>query len=244
MGELKRISTGIKGLDDKIEGGFFQGSVNLIAGKTGTGKTAFCASFLYDGAHKGETGFYVTTEQSEEDIKADVDAMFGWDLDDLEKKGKLKFLSIKPNVSAEQSKTDTSRFIKIYTYDLLEKIEKGIKAVRASRVVIDSVSIIEMFIRDEYLARAVLMGLMEKLKSMKVTAIFTGTIPETMESLSGGGIVEYLVDSVIKLDFVPVAEDYKRTLNVRKMRRTDHSVFIHPFAIEKTGLKVMDVTST
>jgi len=74
-----------------------------------------------------------------------------------------------------------------------------------------------------------------------VTALLTGTVPETSEGLSGGGIIEYIVDSVIKLDFVPVAEEFKRTLTIRKMRRTDHSVLIHPFAITKDGLKIIEI---
>ena len=41
-----RVTTGMINLDDKIEGGFVEGSVNLVVGKTGTGKTTFCCSFL------------------------------------------------------------------------------------------------------------------------------------------------------------------------------------------------------
>jgi len=50
-----------------------------------------------------------------------------------------------------------------------------------------------------------------------------------------------LVDGIIKLDFVPVAEEFKRTLNIRKMRRTDHSIYIHPFDVTKEGLKLIKV---
>ena len=97
-------------------------------------------------------------------------------------------------------------------------------------------------VKDEYLARAALMQLVGRLKETnEVTALFTGTIPEASEALSGGGIVEYIVDSVMKLDFVPVAEEFKRTLTIRKMRRTDHSTFIHPFDITKDGLKLIDL---
>ncbi|MBI4173152.1 MAG: hypothetical protein HY519_00360, partial [Candidatus Aenigmarchaeota archaeon] len=81
----------------------------------------------------------------------------------------------------------------------------------------------------------------EKLRELEVTSLLTGTIPESEEGLSGGGIIEFIVDSVIKLDFVPVAEEYKRTLTVRKMRRTDHSTLIHPFDVAKDGLRVMEI---
>ena len=98
-----------------------------------------------------------------------------------------------------------------------------------------------MFIDDKYLARVALLALTDKLREMGVTTIMTGEIPETSEGLSGSGIIEYLVDSVIKLDFVPVSEEYKRTLTIRKMRRTNHSTLIHPFEITSQGIKIIEV---
>lgn len=239
---IERISSGVKGFDSKIQGGFFKGSVNLLTGKTGTGKSAFCSSFIYAGAKRKEPGFYVTAEQRAEDLKEDIKSMFGWDFAPLEKKKLIKFLSIKPIFPGRTVDADRmNKLIKLYVFDITSKIEAGIKQIKAKRVVIDSVSIIEMFIEDPYLSRTVLIHLVEKLKNLGVTALLTGTVPETSEGLSGGGIIEYIVDSVIKLDFVPVAEEFKRTLTIRKMRRTDHSVLIHPFAIMKDGLKIIEI---
>jgi len=238
--ERTRISTGIYGLDEKMQGGLFKGSVNLITGKTGTGKSAFCSSFLRHGALIGESGLYVTTEQREEDIKGDLYAMFGWDMKPLEEKNTIKFMTIQPIFPSKEIQ-DMNKLVRIYIADITERITRAIKEVEAKRVVIDSVSIIEMFIKDKYISRVAIMQLVERLKKLEVTAVLTGTIQETSEALSGGGIVEYLVDSVIKLDFVPVAEEYKRTLTIRKMRRTDHSTLIHPFEITKAGIRVIEI---
>lgn len=240
MAEVERVKTGVIGLDNKIEGGFVKGSVNLITGKTGTGKTSFCCSFLYQGAKEGEPGLYITTEQRVEDIKNDIKAMFGWDFDKLEKKKLIKLVSIKP-IFPNKDIEDINRLIRLYILNFLSQIEKNIKEIKAKRVVVDSVSIIEMFIKDEYISRVALSSLTEKLRELGVTSLLTGTIPEASESLSGGGIIEYIVDTVIKLDFVPVAEEYKRTLNVRKMRRTNHSTMIHPFTVTKEGMKIIEL---
>ena len=241
-GSIDRIPTGVFGLDQKMQGGFFKGSINLITGKTGTGKSAFCSSYLYEGASNGEKGLYITTEQRPDDIKGDIRSMFGWDFDSLEKKGLVKFLSIKPIFPSKALDSDQmNKLIKLYIYDIIDSMEKGIKSIGAKRVVIDSISIIEMFIKDPYLSRTVLIHMVEKLKDLGVTGMLTGTVAETSEGLSGGGIIEYVVDSVVKLDFVPVAEEFQRTLTIRKMRRTEHSVFIHPFAITKDGLKVIEI---
>jgi circadian clock protein KaiC len=85
-----------------------------------------------------------------------------------------------------------------------------------------------------------LASLLNKLREANVTAVLTGTVPETSEGLSGGGIIEFLVDTVILLEFVPVAEEHKRTLTIRKMRRTDHRTEIFPFDITPDGIKIFD----
>lgn len=242
MAEIERVSTGVNGLDDKMEGGFFRGSSNLITGRTGTGKTIFASSFLYKGSLEGEPGVYVSTEQRDVDVKADIRSMFGWDLKALEDKKLMRFISIKPALPTRGlSKDDMVRLVKSYVYGFSDQILSAIKEIKASRVVLDSVSFIEMFIQDEYLARAALMQLVETLKESGVTSVLTGTIPETSEALSGGGIVEYIVDTVVKMEFVPVAEEFKRTMTVRKMRRTNHSTLIHPFEIDKDGLKIIKI---
>ena len=237
-----RVSTGVVGLDDKMEGGFFKGSANLITGKTGTGKTIFGVSFLYKGALEGYPGVYMTTEQRDIDVIGDIKSVFGWDIETLKKKNLIEFISIKPALPTRGlSQGDMVSLVKSYVFGISDKITTAIKSIKAERVVLDSVSFIEMFIKDEYLARAALMQLVETLKNHEVTTFLTGTIPETSEALSGGGIVEYLVDSVIKMEFVPVAEEFKRTLTIRKMRRTDHSTLIHPFEIDDDGIKIIEI---
>jgi len=239
---MERLNSGVEGLDEKMQGGFVENSVNLITGKTGTGKTAFCASFLYAGTKKNEIGVYVTTEEPESDIKADIKSMFNWDIDDLEKKNLIKFLVLEPVIPVNFDKDEEmGRILKIYVYDLYSRIEEIVKKNNAKRLVIDSSTIIEMFIRDDYLRRVALMKLIGDLKKLGITTIVTGTVPEGTDMLSISGIIEFFVDSVVKLEFMPVAEEFKRTLTIRKMRRTDHSIFIHPFEITKNGLKIIEI---
>ena len=236
----ERIPSGVIGLDSKIGGGFVKGSVNLITGKTGTGKTAFSSSFIYEGARKGEPGVYISTEESVDDIKADISEMFGWDMGALEKKKLVKIISLKP-IFPTKAADDVNRLVRSYLSDVLNDISDAVKEHKAKRLVIDSESMIEMFVQDEYLAKVALMSMTEKIKETGVTAIVTGTIPEESEGLSGSGVIEFIVDSVVKLDFVPVAEEYKRTLTVRNMRRTDHSTLIHPFILSKQGVQVVEI---
>jgi circadian clock protein KaiC len=237
---MMRVKTGIINLDNKIEGGFVGGSVNLVMGKTGTGKTTFCSCFIYEGAKNGESTVYLTTEERVEDIKKDIKTMFNWDIDVFEKKGFINFLSIKPMVPSIEVE-HTSRLAKSYVSELLRKITETLEKTAAKRIVIDSISVIQLFINNQYLSRIILTSLMDKLRDMGITTVISGTITDYREGIIGAELIESTVDSVIKLDFVPVAEDFKRTLTVRKMRRTNHSTLIYPFEITPEGMKILEL---
>ncbi|MBU0662837.1 AAA family ATPase, partial [Candidatus Micrarchaeota archaeon] len=87
--KIARVKTGIDGLDKALKGGFPKGNIVLISGGAGTGKSTLCMQYLYNGAKLfGEKGLYISTEQSEKDLRKAA-ASYGWDLESLEKKGLL-----------------------------------------------------------------------------------------------------------------------------------------------------------
>ncbi|HIP74098.1 MAG TPA: ATPase, partial [Euryarchaeota archaeon] len=47
---MRRVPTGIPGLDNLIQGGFPSGSTILLSGGAGTGKTIFALQYIYSGA--------------------------------------------------------------------------------------------------------------------------------------------------------------------------------------------------
>jgi len=68
---MDRISTGIVGLDNFIEGGVPKGRCVVIRGPSGSGKTIFGLAFLVAGAKSGQKGAYLTLEQSPAEIMLD-----------------------------------------------------------------------------------------------------------------------------------------------------------------------------
>ena len=61
---------------------------------------------------------------------------------------------------------DINRITKSYLISIRSQIAEAIKSVNAQRVVLDSISILEMFMQDRYMARVMLLGLVEYLKAM------------------------------------------------------------------------------
>ncbi len=219
----RRIKSGIPGLDELMGGGFLPHSVVLITGKTGTSKTIFCSQFLYKGITEfNENGIYVTTEQSVADIADDMLTSFGWDLYKLLDEKKLTILEVDPGN------------IRQLPYIIQQKVEE----MNAKRVVIDSTSMFSLFFDDMFETRRKLFAVYKMLKALDIVTIFTAEILEDSKGLSRFGVIEFMVDGIIMLQFVSIATRYKRSLVVRKMRRTDHSNKIYPFVITNNGITV------
>jgi circadian clock protein KaiC len=218
-----KIATGITGLDKLVGNGFEQGSINLVTGKTGTGKSIFSMQFLIAGAKMKEKGMFVTTEESGDCIKKQAESI-GWDLSSLEKQGMLKILALEP------FEIDT----------IMTKITEAARAFGAKRAVIDSLSMFELYIEEAFKVRKSMFKFLEKLKETGLTTVVTAEIPEDSNNLSRTGVIEFLVDSVIVLQYLSIAK-YKRSLMIRKMRTSKHSMDIHPFEIGPSGIEIKSV---
>lgn len=207
----KRIKTGIPGLDKLIEGGFLSNSVILVSGAAGAGKSIFGMQFLKAGAEKKEKVLYISTEENVTNIKNGF-KIFGWDLDKL----KIEIISMAPDELEED-----------WVPVLNTKIDKN----NIRRVVIDSVSLIGLYYKDEYSIRRYLYRLVSSLKERNVCCILISEIPEGEKKFSRTGVVEFVADGVILLEYLGVSGRYQRGLTIRKMRWTQHNQDIHPYKI-------------
>jgi KaiC/GvpD/RAD55 family RecA-like ATPase len=223
MAITRRVKSGIPGLDALLEGGFLEKSVNMITGETGTGKTLFASQFIWNGLLKGESGVYITLEESPEDIRADA-MNFGWDLAKYEKKGLFRIIYHDP----------------AQVNNLGSLIIGELGNMEAKRIVIDSTSILGLNIESPTLLRRKLFNIVTTIKKTEgCTTLITSEIPEGSKALSRFGVEEYVVDGVIVLNYLgSLGENTSRSLLIRKMRRTNHGKDIYPMHISKSGITI------
>ncbi|MBR9678111.1 MAG: hypothetical protein GOU97_02365 [Nanoarchaeota archaeon] len=220
-----RISTGISGMDKLIEGGFNVGDIILISGGTGTGKTIFGLQFLYN--NKDFNGLYISFEESKEDLFRDG-KQFGWDLEGMEKAGKLKVVYYPP-----------------FEFDkLLDQLEDIIVKTKAKRIVIDSASIFGLYVKDLYELRRKIYKLSKVIKKTGCTCLVISEIvgESSSESIAGKysrfGVEEFVADGVIIFHYTGLGGDFDRTVQVLKMRRTNQKRGLFPMKIGKKGIVV------
>jgi KaiC/GvpD/RAD55 family RecA-like ATPase len=238
---MNRITTGIKGFDNLIEGGFPEGRSFLLSGGTGTGKTIFSVQFLIDGAKKSEPGIYLTLDERPELIREDM-LRFGWNLRKLEDENKLLLLD--GTIAKIGIPSDEEFSLPATGFDLdklLLELMKAIKKLKAKRVVIDSIPALGMNFENEHDIRRAVLKVVYLLSRAGVTTVLTTEIDPESKKIGKYGVEEFVADGVIVLHYMGIGTQSNRTLHIRKMRATKHSEDLHPLEITENGVIVHNV---
>ncbi|HIH09459.1 MAG TPA: AAA family ATPase [Candidatus Diapherotrites archaeon] len=237
---MNRVPSGVKGLDELVEGGFPEGRSILVTGGCGTGKTILCTQYIFNGAEKyNEPGIYVTLDERPELIRQDM-LRFGWDLAKLEDKNLLQIIDGSLAKIGMPSEEEFSMPAAGFDLDrLLLEIMRTAKRIGAKRLVIDSIPALGFNFNSENEVRNAILKLSYMLMRIGVTTLMTTESSlENMSNYGKYGIEEYVTDGVVVLHYMGIGTRSNRTLHIRKMRATKHSEDLHPIEITDKGVVV------
>ncbi len=231
-----RVKTGIKGLDELINGGFPTVGTYLVTGTSGTGKTLFGIEFIYKGIMLyDEPGIFITMDEPPDKLRAHVKMSFGWNLENLENEGKLAIVdAISSRVSAPSNEKYILRRGEIDS--LLYKTANIIGELGAKRVVLDSIVSLAYQYDSIFDLRRDIQRLCYGISQLNCTFLITTEVPSGSNRLSRFDIEEFLVDGIILLKLDKENDANTRKLMIVKMRGTDHDMKEHIFNITKDGI--------
>ena len=220
------VPTGVPGLDELLGGGLVAGTMALVEGAPGTGKTTLGLQFIHHGVvSRGEQSLVLTFEETPQQLYRDA-LNFGWDLRRLTQEGKLSVVCITPEV--------LHRFLS-EGEDLWGRLARGPKP---QRVLVDSVTNLRQLTNDEVRLREILNVILRSMRHQDMTALLLSE----MEERGGQGIPfeEYVVDAVVRLSYATRGDDptRRRHLEILKTRGQQHMAGRHPFKFLANGLRV------
>jgi len=220
-----RVPTGIVGLDDMIEGGFPRGSLILLAGSPGSGKTIASTHYLHHGAKNFDENVVYVSFAERRDFFFSNMKKFGLNCEKLEAQGKFKFLDMMTTSEAAISST-------------LDVIVREVSAIKAKRLVVDSFTAMAQAFKRKIDARIVLHMVDKFMRQTDCTTLLLVELPNGSRNI-GFGFEEFVADGIILFETIREQEGIRKRAIILKMRGTNHNLDYSNIVISDTGFSLM-----
>jgi circadian clock protein KaiC len=232
--QTKRVSSGVRGLDQMMGGkGFFRSSSILISGTAGTGKSSFAAHFASAACERGERCLYFAFEESPSQIQRNMRSV-GLDLEPWIRSGLLRIFASRPTSTGLEGH--------------LARIHREVEEFKPSIVVLDPITNL-VSAGETSAVKSMLTRLIDYLKMEHITALFTNlTVKGMIEETSIG--ISSLMDTWILLREMEIllrdasgdAPERQRAIHLLKSRGMAHSRKMEPFEITDHGIHMLTMS--
>ena len=219
----RRLGTGVPSLDALMGGGLPQGYSLLVAGPSGSGKSILAASFLAEGARNGETGVIAAFEQRANRSRGNV----------------IAGLIESGRIGVVDTRTST-----LSVDEIAQLLIAEISRLKASRVVIDSLSGFELALAPAFRAdfRESLSRMVAALAGTGATVLMTSELEDRYTELSFSPYgTAFLTDAIIVQRYIELDGRLQRMIAVVKVRASAHSNELRRFSITDDGIQIGEI---
>ena len=221
--KIERVNSGIVGLDELIEQGFWRGSSTLIAGPSGSGKTIMALHFIREGALRQEPGLYVGFQENSSQM-ARIMLNLGWNATELLGNGKFELMYQSP--------------VEMQLDSVAAEVFQRVRTGKVRRIVIDALGDLQRCSMDRQRFADFMYALTQWFAVENVTCMMTIEMRELFEvhHISDQQISN-MSDNLVLLGFTPGTE-MKRTIRIIKTRGSSHDNRQHELEINDKGVVV------
>ncbi len=223
-----RLAFGLPEFDRMLHGGVREGSLTMLVGSSGSGKTLLGMQFLAEGLKRGQRGVYFGFYERPEAI--------------LAKCRRIGLNGISEGVEAGQAEVLWHRPIEGIIDELGESLIAAVRRMHATRVVIDGIQGFELAADFPERLSDVYTALAQELEALHVTtlytvemrALFSATIDVPITGLSAA------TQNIFVLRHVEHHAQLLRTLAILKVRDSDYDPRLREIRFTDSGLVLLD----
>jgi len=232
---VKRVETGIPGLDEMLGGGIPEKSIILVCGGPGVGKTIMTLQYTVSAIKKGEPVVYVSLEEPM-DKKIKNAKAFGWDIEKAISDDMLEVLDIYMVPHSQGIVEPVERTKGKIQFSIENEIETAVKRIGAKHIIIDPITSILVHESRSGKKRFLIGQLFDTIRSLGCSALITS---EGLPNENDFYMEQFLSDGVILLgrdilDYITI-----KTLRIDKMRGIDFDDQPRRYLISARGFQVL-----
>lgn len=220
----ERVPTGVEGLDRMLDGGLWEGSLNLVSGLPGTGKSVVANHYIDTGLQAGESCLLLSVKNTAEEILAQA-ASVGMEWRNAYERGQLQILHDTPTGLCIEK--------------LMDNLMVALRMSRPRRLVFDSIDDLWSAVHDEDCVRDHVVILATAFRAAGTTSLVMS------ERRDGGRLRQgdvpdfsYLANCVVHLASEQSNGHQSRFVSVTKHAGSKHAQARQPYLIGESGLLV------
>lgn len=243
----KRKSSGIKGLDELIAGGFPNHFAVLLLGPRGCSKTIFGNQVLWEGLKNGERGIILAYDQSPNEIRRSM-ASFGWDVTPYQNENKFAIIDCFNGAvgidSHEKYYVRDPRDVNQVMYTIDKCLSEVVSNGENLRIFMDSGTTFGNMLRtriDNIMKMPISLKISRRLHSYikKYNVLGVLSLHRDAQNKVFETLAKQLIDGVIEVDKRTENGRVNHYLQISKMSMTNRSKTVHPYTINNYGITVL-----
>ncbi|MFB6177531.1 MAG: ATPase domain-containing protein [Halobaculum sp.] len=225
--ELETISSGVPEIDDLLNGGIERGTVTIVSGPTGVGKTTLGTQFTKTAAERGERSVLYLFEESLPTFRRRSDDIG---------------MGVSGMVDDETLSVEEIEPLRYSPQEFASVVREQVEARDAEIVMIDGIRGYQLTLQGEEdaLTRR-LHALGRYLKNEGVTTILIDeTTSVTGDFRATDSHVSYLADNIVFLRHLEIDGELRKAIGVLKKRTSGYERTLREFEITEDGVQVGD----
>jgi circadian clock protein KaiC len=222
----RRVTTGVPGLDEMMNGGIPAGETTLLAGPPGSGKSTLALQYAAAGLKAGESVVLAVFEERPAGYRAKAETL-GLDLDHYEEQDQVEIVYL--------------RSLDLSVDETLFELHESVKRLGATRVVLDSISGLEVALAPTYEAdfRETLYNLSAFLTDHGITVLMTVETGESFDRLQfTRRTISLIADTFILQRYVEIESRLEPVIAIIKMRHSAHDRSVRLLRFSEAGASI------
>lgn len=217
------VPSGIRGIDEQLHGGIERGTVTVITGPTGVGKTTLGLSFVKEAAARGERSCIYLIEESVETMLRRSEAL-GIPTNTMIERGTLKAVHVEP--------------LRYGPDELAHLVREQVEQHQTRILMLDSIAGYRLSVQGEDLTRH-LHALCAYLRNMGVTVILVNETEAITGDFAATELgISNLADNIIFLRYLELRGRLERAVGVLKKRVSGFETTLREFEMTSLGIRV------